>query len=246
MKPDQVLFVAWQDPDSRRILPIGRVTFGSGGYEFVYIKAAKLALDRGFLPLLSFPNIDQAYRSREMMPLLHNRLVQHSRPDYQEYLDQLGLNATPPEAFEVLSRSGGRRTTDKLELFGPPSDTGDGQLCSVVLARGIRHVVGAEASIASLENGAQLSVQRDSRNEHNPHALKLEHHGTTIGFLPDYLANELSGDPSSIRAVVLKVNLPPAPVHHRLLVAVTFPASSPRPFSGLSYQPMSADGSLAA
>jgi len=246
MKPDQILFVAWQDPDSRRILPIGRITFGTSGYEFVYIKAAKVALDRGFLPLLSFPDINQIYRSREMMPLLHNRLVQHGRPDYQDYLGQLGLNATPPEAFEVLSRSGGRRATDKLELFGPPSDTGDGQLCSVVLARGIRHLAGAEASIASLEIGAQLSVQRDSGNEHNPHALKLEHQGTTIGFLPDYLANELNADPATVRAVVLKVNLPPAPVHHRLLLAVSFPSSSPLPFSGPAYQPMSAGGSLAA
>ena len=45
------------------------------------------------------------------------------------------------------------------------------------------------------------------------------------------------------RIVVGKVNLPPAPVHHRLLVEVSFPAMNPPPFSGPKYEPLSSDAS---
>lgn len=243
----RVLFVAWQDPETRRILPVARVvTRPETGYEFAYIEAVSEAQAFGFLPLLSFPELPQVYRSRELWPLLHNRLLQSSRPDYADYLEQLGLAASYAEPFTVLGRSGGRRATDKLELFSPPTATTQGRLSCVVLARGVRHLSGAEEAIAYLQTGDRLHVLVDPTNQYNPRALKLCHRDAVVGYLPDYLASELSCDPAQIETFVRKVNLPPAPVHHRLLLEVTFPATDPLPFSGGKYRPLSAEASALA
>lgn len=243
----RVLFVAWQDPGTRRILPVARVVIRpETGYEFAYIEAVSEAQALGFLPLLSFPQLQQVYRSRELWPLLHNRLLQSSRPDYADYLDQLGLVASSAEPFTVLGRSGGRRATDTLELFSPPTATVDGGLSCFVLARGVRHLHGAEGAIAGLQTGDRLDVVVDPTNQYNPQALKVCHHDVVVGYLPDYLASELSCDAAQIDVVVRKLNLPPAPVHHRLLLEVTFPATDPQPFSGGKYRPLSAEASALA
>jgi hypothetical protein len=119
-------------------------------------------------------------------------------------------------------------------------------LCCVVLARGVRHVPGAETVIASMQAGSQLQAVLDSTNRTNPRALKLRHGTDFIGYLPDYLVSELACEAEQIEVVVRKVNLPPAPVHHRLLLEVTFPATEPQPFSGRKYEPLSADASALA
>lgn len=243
----RLLYVAWQDPQTRRILPVARLVMNEeGGYELAYIHAVAEAQEYGFLPLLSFPDLQQVYRSRELLPFLHNRLLQSSRPDYEDYLGQLGLTGEAAEPFAVLERSGGRRATDKLELFSPPTFVADGVLGCVVLARGVQHVRGAEAKIASLQAGSRLEAVVEPTNPINPRALKLRTGGEYLGYLPDYLVSELACDPEQVEVIVKKVNLPPAPVHHRLLLEVSFPATEPRPFSGHKYLPLSADASALA
>ena len=239
----RVLYVAGRG-HGHRVRHVARVVMDdAGGYEFAYIQAANEARQHGFLPLLSFPELQNVYRSRELMPLLQNRLLQSSRPDYADYLGQLGLTVESAEPFTVLSRSGGRRATDKLELFSPPAKIGEGRLGCTVLARGVRHLPAAEEAIAGLRPGVSLDVVPEPTNSFNPRALKLRHGRAVIGYVPDYLASELSIDASLLQVVVGKVNLPPAPVHHRLLVEVSFPAMNPPPFSGPKYEPLSSDAS---
>jgi hypothetical protein len=241
-RPSRFLYVAWQDPETRRILPVARVVVDAQGtYEFAYIEAVHEAQQHGFLPLLSFPDLQEVYRSHDLIPLLHNRLLQNNRPDYHEYLHELALDASSAEPFTVLARSGGRRTTDRLELFSPPAPTADGRLGCIVLARGVRHVPGAEEVIAELHVGTRLEVVVDAANPHNPKALKLRNAAGFIGFLPDYLASELACTPAQLDVIVRKLNPPPAPVHHRVLLEVTLEAADPRPFSGRKYAPLSAD-----
>jgi hypothetical protein len=178
--------------------------------------------------------------------LLHNRLLQPSRPDYSEHLTQLGLDTLSAEPFTVLGRSGGRRTTDKLELFSPPTPTEDGRLRCVVFARGVRHVPGADEAIAGLQADTQLQAVADINNPYNPKALKIRHGDAFVGYLPDYLASELSCEPETIEVVVHKVNVPPASVHQRLLLQITLPSADPAPFSGERYRPLSAAASRVA
>ena len=70
-----VLYVTWQDPETRRIVPVARVAIDAADrYEFAYIHGAEEAQRLGFLPLLTFPDLKQVYRSRDPLPLLQNRL----------------------------------------------------------------------------------------------------------------------------------------------------------------------------
>jgi hypothetical protein len=99
-----------------------------------------------------------------------------------------------------------------------------------VLVRGVRHVKGAEDAIAGLEPGQRLLVLRDEQNPHGRHAKLLRTDGTElVGYLPDYLAQELDRRENApieqLVVTVEKVNPPPAPVHHRLLCRVQFPTA---------------------
>ena len=81
----QRLFIAWQDPESRKIIPVGRLLRLQGGYEFAYIGSVHEARARGFAPLVTFPELGQVYRSVELPPLFSNRLMSSARRDFAEY-----------------------------------------------------------------------------------------------------------------------------------------------------------------
>jgi hypothetical protein len=74
----------------------------------------------------SFPSLEGVYRSSFLLSLFSNRVMNHSREEYDEYVADLGLSPDQAEPFTVLARSGGRRSTDKLEVFAPPTVTSRG------------------------------------------------------------------------------------------------------------------------
>lgn len=236
------VFLAWQCAATRKIIPVGRLlVLGSGGYEFCYIQSVRRAQAKGFGPLVSFPELETVYRSKSLPALFKNRVMPISRPDYPSFVSELGLDAAP-SAIEVLGRSGGRRATDELEVFSPPSDLPGGTSEMYVLVRGVRHVKGAEDAITGLSPGQRLLVLRDEQNPHAVHAKLLRTDGTElVGYLPDYLAQELDrredASIQDLRVMVEKVNPPPAPVHHRLLCRVEFPTADSL-FKGEDYEPI--------
>jgi hypothetical protein len=238
-----LLFLAWQDAESRRIVPIARLLEQGGRYQFAYINAVVEARALGFEPLLSFPRLDEVYESSELPPLLSNRLMPRGRPEFASYLGELGLSADHAEPFTVLARSGGRRTTDRLEVFAPPAKTERGYE-GLFLARGVRHVPGSEEALTELRAGNSLFVMADLQNDANPAALVLRDPGKRLlGYVPDYLANEIatSGTPAaSLQVGVERVNLPPAPVHHRLLCRFRLPEDvGDKLFRGESFRSIS-------
>lgn len=249
MTPNQV-FLAWQCAATRKIIPVGRLlVLGSGGYEFSYIQSVRRAELMGFGPLVSFPELETVYRSKSLPALFKNRVMPTSRPDFPSFVSELGLNAGA-SAIEVLGRSGGRRATDELEVFSPPVDLPGGRSEMYVLVRGVRHVKGAEDAIAGLEPEQRLLVLRDEQNPHAVHAKLLRTDGTElIGYLPDYLAQELDrrehASLKDLLVTVEKVNPPPAPVHHRLLCRVEFPTTDTL-FKGDDYSPIGVGATSAA
>jgi len=236
------VFLAWQCSASRRILPVGRLLkLESGEHEFVYIRAVEKAQQMGFVPPLSLPHLDEVVRSAELPPLFKNRVMPVSRPDYPAFVRELGLSSAV-DPLQLMGRSGGRRVTDEFEVFSPPVDLPNGKSEMYVLVRGVRHVKGAEEAIAGLVPGQRLLVLRDEQNPHALHAKLLRTDGTElVGYLPDYLAQELDGPgkPSlkELFVTVEKVNPPPAPVHHRLLCRVEFPTTDSL-FKGTDYAPI--------
>jgi hypothetical protein len=246
--PVQRLYVAWQDPDSRAIRPVGVLTAHATGdgleYEFRYVKGA---LGRPFRPFVSFPELHDVYRSPELFPMFENRLMAPGRDDYQEYLDGLGLlvGAAP---FEVLAASFGRRATDRVEVFAEPTiDPATGAATCQFLARGIRHIPGAASAVDRLSPGDQLHIEPEPGNDFDSRALRLiAPDGATIGYVPGYLlaflhrATSTTGGFDNVEILVEQANRG-GHVHLRLLCRLRCPMP-PGGFSDPDLEPIVTDG----
>jgi hypothetical protein len=222
----QAVYVAWQQPQSRRYYPIGRLVAGTGPaadlYEFSYIQGALEAAQDGFSPLLSFSDFNQVYRSREIFPFFANRLMSPRRPDYLDYVSQLGLvpDAAP---MQILARGGGTRVTDSLELF--PLPTWDEQIeCyqTFFWMHGFRHLPPeSQARVLRLRSGEQIQARHEHDNPVDSNAIQLfSEDNVLLGWVPRYLASDavhLLQNCEYFEAYVERVNQDPAPLQQRLL-----------------------------
>jgi hypothetical protein len=237
------LLVAWQDPFSRLILPVGRLTRADGLFTFEYILAAIDAWDqRGFRGIFDFPGLSARYQSPRLFPVFQNRLMPTARPDYPEFIRTLGLDPANVDPMGVLSRSGGVRATDRIELFAAPAyDPAQGVWIGHFLLRGVRHRTDSEQQrVLELLQGDELTLRAGPDNSQNPEALKIcTDDGTYIGYLPDYLLGEvaaLRGSTGALRVVVERLNPPPVASQQRLLCRLVAGWNPDhRPFSGPKY-----------
>jgi len=230
METLEQLFVVWQDSESCKYFPVGHLKYIDDGvkqyYQFVYIKGASEALEYNFDPFLAFPNLEEKYLSQELFPFFANRLLPRSRKDYNEYVESLELSPEHATPIEIMARSGGRRTTDSVEVFSPPSNghTSSGERCFInyfFLAHGLRHMRACAQDLAKeLKPGDQLFCMHDIQNPVDKHALALRtEEYCCIGFLPRYLLNDFWEliRMDGVRVTVTRVNPSPAPVQQRLL-----------------------------
>jgi hypothetical protein len=167
-----------------------------------------------------------------------------NRPDYAGYVTELGLSVDTADPLVLLARSGGKRTTDRLEIYAAP----DGDVGSCVwhfLLRGVRHLpASAEARIASLAPGEPLFVMRDVQNSHNQKALLLRSDDrVNLGYVPDLLVDDLASldlSPGNFEVTVAQVNPQPSPVQHRVLchLRLRWPKEK-RPFMSDRFTPIS-------
>ena len=171
------LFVAWQNPETRRFYPVARLAQVKGStcidcYEFTYIQGCLEA--GGFHPFVSFPDIHQVYRSRSLFPMFTNRLLSRSRSDFPEYISLLGLPTTTTSPMTILGRSSGRRATDTLELFPLPEfEPGIGYR-TWFWVHGLRHLPTlVQSQIETLTIGERLLPRCETDNPVNPFAIKL-------------------------------------------------------------------------
>lgn len=254
------LFVAWQNPEKRGIRVVGRLSMIPGGeatrYEFIYLEGARRAQrEYGFQPFLAFPELETVYRSNRLFPFFTNRVVPSKRGDYPAYIEELGLTREEATPERILSRGGGRRMTDHVEIFAPPQpdpESGLGEM--FFLLRGLRYMsAGTEERIATLERGTQLSCMLDFQSPHNPRAVMLRTDDNfLLGYVPDYLADDvalLRENEAPLAVHVERVNPRPAPQAHRLLcrLQARWPVDH-APFSDESFQPLvtPADGHVPA
>jgi hypothetical protein len=247
----QALYVAWQDPESRRYYPVARLVAGVGSghdlYEFSYIKGAEEAARYGFAPLAGFDNLNGVYRSRELFPFFANRLMSPSRPDFALYVQSLGLESNA-DAMTILARSGGARATDSIELFSLPMRSVDEGTCHTYFwMHGFRHLGGEQQNrVLSLRPGEELLALPDRDNAFDRHAIELQTADQTrVGYMPRYLASEVIGFTESganCRAFVERVNPAPAPTQQRLLCRLDLTWTNGfQNSSGDNYQPISSD-----
>jgi len=246
MSPEpRVLYIAWRSPETQAIYPLGRLIERLQGprYEFAYIEGVRDAVAHGFLPFLSFPELEQVYYSNDLLPVFQNRLMSSGRPDYREYVAQLGLDPDAAHSIDILARSAGLRATDKLEVFAPPIVDDHGRYLYHFLLRGIRHVRFAEERVRDLGEGERLCWMRDPQNEFDPSAIALRTRDKVLlGYLPFYLAEDFARiveKEHQLEVTAERINRPPVPVQRRVLCRlVTGGRPGFRPFATGRYAPI--------
>ena len=246
------LFVAWQNPGTRRFYPVARLAQIEGDscsdcFEFVYLQGSQQA--DGFQPFVSFPDLKQVYRARELFPMFCNRLVPQKRSDFPEYIARLGLPPATISPITILSRSTGRRATDTLELFPLPEFEPGYGYRTWFWAHGLRHLtVEGHERLLTLTPNEQVFPQCDIDNPVDPFAIELlSHDELRVGYMPSYLlddAHTLQETCDFCEVYVDRLNQPPAPIQQRLLCRLEscwpdgfIPYSTPR------YQPLSVEAS---
>lgn len=215
------LRVIWQDAESRALVHVGWLEYTGSGFEFSYTDEARR--HERFAPFPPFPKLDESYRSVELFPYFAVRLISTADPNYEAVLDAIGLagrNATPAELLALAPDP----QHDTIQVVPEPTEAVDGTLLRTFLVSGFRYADdltdgAATRVVTQLEPGAHLELVPEPTNPHNPRAIQLAARGTLVGWLPDYLVEEVHGYLAAGRSVevaVERANGPDAPSHVRL------------------------------
>jgi len=178
----------------------------------------------GFAPLPDFPQFQRRYEASELFPLFQNRVMGATRPDFDEYLKQLGLGPDHQNPLEILSVSGGRRITDELEVFPKLQRQPDGSFQCRFFLHGASHTsAAAQERLKELTAGDRLTVALELTNPETGFAVQIQSADYfMLGWAPRYLvadlARAIAASPRKFEANVVRLNPSPAPSRQRLLV----------------------------
>ncbi|WP_147794798.1 hypothetical protein [Cellulomonas sp. Y8] len=227
------LLVLWQNPESRAIDAVGRLSFDGNVYTFCYTRRS--AEVEGFRPLPGLRDTSHVYHSSFLFPLFAQRVMDPSRPGYERYLSRLGLTPDESSPWEQIVRSGGVREGDTLQFLPLPCVDG-GRASATFLAHGVRWVsrkelqVAAgpitvsgtrqESALADLQPGSVLGLLPEPGNPASADAILITANDVPVGYVPEVLSAAVGRLGEAARVRVLRVNGPDAPPHLRLVVAL--------------------------
>ena len=241
----KTFFLAWQAKQNRGWFPIGQldVDVDCADYRFRYIKGVKRAQEEGgFTSLTEFPDLSEKYRSAELFPTFKNRVMPRSRPGFATYMHDLDL----PEAvnpIEILAVNGGHRATDSYEVFPKIESRKDGSFTCRFLLHGNRYTnPSSEERVKHLRQGDNLYLTLEPHNPETGLSVQIQTEDYyMIGWAPRYLVTDLvavideTGDYS---AHVVRVNPPPAPSSHRVLIELNGRWDKHEPMSSDAFKPL--------
>jgi hypothetical protein len=242
----KVLYLAWQEPESRQWYPVGKLTFDKGIYRFVYTKGSMLS--KNFLPFGSMRDLYEVYRSPDLFPLFANRLISKKRPEYRDFLRWLDLREDEADPLVLLARTEGVRATDSLTVFPCPEPDPHGKYVVHFFSHGLRYLPDdARVRISKLRIGDRLYLMPDPQNVYDGFAIALRTNdpATIVGYCPRYISRDfleiLENDPDSVQVRVKRVNTD-APIQLRLLCTLTgdWPENF-KPCSGEEYRELAHD-----
>lgn len=221
--------VVWQDTRSRAFVHVGWLRFDGRRHTFSYTDEARQS--PGFEPFPSFPDLDKTYESTELFAFFADRTAtaSASAEAHAEVLEALGFAKQGATPVELLARSPGS-PHDLIQVVPEPVEASDGSLSRIFLVSGARHVddqLATSALIEDLHPGESLSLRPEPDNEYNPNALQVVARGRPVGWIPDYLADEVGAVVESGRRwnlSVLRANGPDVPWHLRLLCTLVVDA----------------------
>lgn len=222
------IFVAWQNPKSRQWSPVGRLTKEECAYKFVYTRGAEGL--PGFQAFGRMTDLYSAYVSDELFPLFSNRVLSKSRPEYKKYIKWLGLDERHYDVMDELSRTGGLRATDSIELFPCPEPNQKNDYEVYFFSRGLSHMHEENQKRAKmLKRGERLYLMNDFQNHHDRMALLMRTGDpvSLVGYAPMYFSAEFtelvsSVDPDQIEVTVEQVN-EDSPIQYRVLCKLNAP-----------------------
>lgn len=214
-----------QNTETRRWFTVGLLEFINDEYSFKYSKSAhKAFLEGDFVPFGVMRDFSKTYTSKTLFPLFKNRLLDKSRPEYVEYLEWLGLSKETATDMDELSRSGGLRATDQLQILPYPEKSLSGKYCVDFFVHGIRHLSKKSAnSVSQLSAGEELLLIKDDANQFDSLALAISTQPipVIIGYCPRFFAKdfrellEVNEEFRTIQLLVSQVNRD-APLQYRL------------------------------
>ena len=245
----RTLFLAWQGKQTRQWFPVGRLDVSAEDpyYSFRYTGGAKRAMQEAVFPMLmEFPDLVETYQSPELFSVFQNRIMNRARPDFADYLRNLGLHEEA-DPIEILAVNGGSRVTDKYEVFPKLDKQYDGSFTCRFFLHGWRHVSQtAQERLAELNRNEKLYMTLELANPATGLAVQMQ---TTdyhmIGWTPRYLVNDLaeamSHAPDRYRAKVVKINPQPAPSKQRVLIEMTGDWGKHEPMASEDFVPLVSD-----
>ncbi len=242
--------VAWRNTRTRSISPVAVLDFGGGLHRFWYRRDCGGVQD--FKPFLGFDDSARVYESGKLFPFFAVRVMDRRRPDFASYVHSLGLG-TDASQLDILSRSGGQRKGDTVQVMEIPLVRGGLSQCTF-LVRGMRYATESFLSAETADRlgaGCELSLLPDRTNSVNPSALLIAtEDGLALGWVPDLLVDyaHLLVRKGTATLRVVRNNGRDVPWHLRLLVRLQ--GSVPddyRAFDDLAWAPpaVASAGSIA-
>ena len=151
-------------------------------------------INKGFEPLIAFPNLDEVYESYDIFPAFSSRLPDKRRKDVKEILEKYKLEVY--DAFELLKKSGGKLPTDSLE-FIDPIFLEERNIEREFYVAGTRHHDYCKGENKSanfkININEELILEKDINNEHDIYAVKVKNKGNKcIGYIPMFFSKEIS------------------------------------------------------
>ncbi len=239
----KAVFIACQNPESRRWVPVGRLTAKGTVFQFVYTQGAMVS--PSFRAFGAMSDLHSLYESPTLFPLFSNRLLSKNRPEYHDYLRWLDVKPEISDPLDELAKTGGIRATDSLIVFPCPEPQEDGRYSISFFGHGIRHLPHeSQQWVERLEPGRRLYLMLDNQNEQDALAIAMRTEPVmVVGYVPRYFAEDFrkimdSKIADTIDVQVDKVNHD-APIQMRLLCTLksVWPAGF-APCSGDLYTPL--------
>ncbi len=219
--------VVWQDPQSRGLRQVGWLRFDEGRFAFTYTDEARD--NDQFAPFPSFPDLDEEYESKELFPFFAGRVLSATNPRFDELASALGLTRKTATPVELLALGQADSPHDTIQVVPEPIEHPDGTVERTFLASGVRHANEDDPGrvsefVATLGEGDPLELMLEPTNPKNPDALQLASQGVIVGWVPNYLLDEVHAQlraKRQLRVEVLRANSEQTPWHLRLLCRMT-------------------------
>lgn len=236
------LILAWRNPENRRWTPVGNLSYKDKLYYFNYTNGVKGTKFQTFGQMNS---LNTTYVSEKLFPIFENRLLSKSRPEYNDFLNWLGVdNINTDDRLMELSRSRGIRATDELQLFPIPEKNNNNSYEVLFFSHGISHISEHYIQrLSKLNINDTLPIMKDVQNEVDPLALSLRAQGDPaelLGYCPAFFVKdfnklmEINGN-KNVHVTVEKINST-APLQLKLLCKLTTKwPSNFKPFSGKDF-----------